>query len=91
MTDGYKSFSVSAAREHLLTGQPLTRLEANFLFGLPDLTKLVSEMRRDGFFFERGTCTYAAVIRRLPQGCQLLPPKVLPVREVMFTEYRVKR
>ena len=40
----FRHSGVLAAREHLLAGEPITRLEAIILFGVPDLTKLISEL-----------------------------------------------
>jgi len=82
---------VLAAKEHLLSGEPLTRLEAVVLFGLPDLTKLVSEMRRDGWVIKSRKVPYAKAVSRVNQYAELKPPKNLPVRDITFTEYWVNK
>lgn len=80
-----------AAKEHLLSGNPITRLEALVLFGVSNLTDLVSEMRKQGWVIESKTSTYAAACKRLNQHAQLLPPPNLPIREIMQTEYWISK
>ena len=41
-----------AAREHLLEGIPLTRLEAIILYGVANLPALVTDLRRQGWVIE---------------------------------------
>jgi hypothetical protein len=82
-TNGY----ASAAREHLFSGKRLTRLEALVLFGLSDLTKLVSEMREEKFIVKSGRVSYATTLVRLNEYAVVAPPPNLPIREIMFTEY----
>jgi hypothetical protein len=81
----------TAAREHLVSGLPLTRLEALVLFGLSNLPELVYEMRRQGFVVNTRPITYAAAMVRINQHAVLKPPPNLPIREITLTEYRVSR
>lgn len=80
-----------AAREHLLSGQPLTRLEAIVLYGVANLPDIIKEMRRQGWVIHSRTVTYAAALNRLNEYAELKPPKNLPMREILFTEYWVSR
>ncbi|WP_423141782.1 hypothetical protein ACOYW6_13310 [Parablastomonas sp. CN1-191] len=80
-----------AAREHLLSGQPMTRLEAIILFGVPDLTKLISDLRRDGFIIEARQINYAAAVVRVNRHAVLQPPANLPVKEITLTDYWVSK
>lgn len=80
-----------AAREHLLSGQPLTRLEALVLFGLSNLPELVYEMRGQGFIIETKKVAYAAAMVRINKHAVLKPPANLPIREIQLTEYRVSK
>lgn len=82
---------VLAAREHLLSGKPMTRLEAMVLFGVPDLTKLVSDLRREGFIIHTRDVSYVAAVMRVNEHAVLQPPANLPVREIQLTDYRVGR
>jgi hypothetical protein len=88
---GKSTSRVLAAREHLLTGNLLTRLEAIVLFGVPDLTKIISDLRRDGFIVEKRDVPYAAVLARVNRHAVLQPPPNLPIKEIALTEYWVSR
>jgi hypothetical protein len=82
---------VLAAREHLLEGKPLTRLEAIVLYGVPDLTKLISDMRKEGWTVQSKRVPYVAAARRVNVHAVLQPPKNLPIKEIQLTEYWVSK
>jgi len=82
---------VLAAREHLLSGKPMTRLEAMVLFGVPDLTKIVSDLRREGFVVHTRDVSFVAAVMRVNEHAVLQPPANLPVRDIQLTDYRVGR
>lgn len=85
------STSALAAREHLMSGQPLTRMEALVLFGLSNLPELVYELRQQGFIVKSKKVPYATAMVRINKHAALTPPPNLPIREIMFTEYWVSR
>ena len=80
-----------AAKETLLAGNPLTRLEAMVLFGVANLPDVVKVMRREGWIVEQKLVPYAAAMKRINEHALLNPPPNLPIREVMVTEYQVTR
>jgi hypothetical protein len=80
-----------AAREHLLEGKPITRLEAIVLYGVPDLTKLISDMRREGWTVHSRRIPYAAAARRVNEHAILQPPRNLPTKEIQLMEYWVNK
>ena len=80
-----------AAKEHLLEGKPLTRMEAIILFGVANLPDLIKEMRREGWVVKSRMTPYAASVARLRDHVNLTPPKNLPIREILFTEYWVSK
>lgn len=80
-----------AAREHLASGQPITRLEAIILYGVANLPDIIKEMRKQGWIIKSRQVTYAAAMARLSEYAELRPPKNLPVREIRFTEYWVSK
>jgi len=82
---------VAAVKEHLVSGQPITRLEAIVLFGISNLPEVVSEMRKQGWVVESRSITYAAASKRLNQFAVLQPPANLPVRDIIFTEYWISK
>lgn len=76
-----------AAKEHLLSGKPITRLEAIVMYGVSNLPALIKEMRGQGWIVKSRNITYAAAIVRMSEFAIVQPPKNLPVREIQFTEY----
>jgi hypothetical protein len=82
---------VLAAREHLLSGEPMTRLEAIILFGVPDLTKLISDLRHEGFTIRIRQVPYATAVTRVNRHATLQPPANLPVKEIALTDYWVSK
>ena len=80
-----------AAREHLASGQPLTRMEAIILFGVANLPDIIKEMRRQGWIIKSRTVPYAAAMARINKHAVLAPPPNLPIREIHFTEYWVSK
>jgi hypothetical protein len=80
-----------AAKEHLLAGNPLTRLEALVLFGVSNLPELVYEMKKQQVVIKKRNITYAAAMVRINKHAVLQPPSNLPIREILLTEYWVSR
>jgi len=80
-----------AAREHLMSGKSLTRLDALILFGLSNLPELIYELRRQKFKIEKRDVTYAAVMVRINEFAVLKPPPNLPIREIMLTDYWISK
>lgn len=78
-------------REHLLSGQPITQLEAITLFGLSLLSRTISRMRKEGWVIESQRVPYAKALNRVNQHASFTPPKNLPIREVLLTEYWVSK
>jgi chorismate-pyruvate lyase len=82
---------VMAVKEHLLGGNRITQLECIVLFGVPSLTKVISDMRKEGWIVESQRIPFVAALRRINEHALLEPPKNLPVREVVLTEYWINR
>ncbi len=80
-----------AAREHLASGKPITRLEALVLYGVSNLTDLVNKMRKQGWIIESRAAPFAAAVNRVNEHAILKPPSNLPVREIVLTEYWVSK
>lgn len=81
----------TTAKEHLLEGNPLTRLEALILFGVISLPGLIRRMRNEGWVIESRRISYAAAIARMKDLARVEPPPNLPVREIQLTDYWVNR
>ena len=81
----------TAAREHMLEGHSLTRLEAIVMFGVISLPGLIRRMRDDGWVIESRKISYVAAIKRMEDYARVDPPPNLPIRELQLTEYWVSR
>jgi hypothetical protein len=77
----------AAVKEHLLNGNPITRLEALIFFGVSNLTGTISELRKQGFLIKSKSIPYATAVVRVNKVAILKPPADLPIREIMLTEY----
>jgi hypothetical protein len=86
-----KTNLVLGVKEHLLTGNPITHLECIVLFGVPSLTKVISDMRKEGYVIASRRIPFVAALRRINEFAVLEPPKNLPVKEVALTEYQLSR
>ena len=82
---------VLAIKEHLLEGKPVTQLDAIVLFGIPSLTKVISDMRKDGWIVESQKVAYVKALSRVNKYASLIPPNNLPTKEVFLTEYWINR
>ena len=80
-----------AAKEHLLSGETLTRLDAIMLYGVSNLTMLISSMRKEGWVVNSRKIPYSAVAKRINKYAVFEPPKNLPIRDIFLTEYWVSK
>lgn len=80
-----------AVREHLLTGKPISRLEALIFFGVSNLTDIVSELRKKGFVIQSQLVPFAKAVARVNIYAKLEPPANLPTREILLTEYWINK
>jgi hypothetical protein len=87
----YRNGLALAAREHLASGEPLTRLEAIVLYGVSNFPDVIKEMRRQGWKIDSRTVSYAVALARLNKITQFQAPKNLPIKEILFTEYWVTK
>ena len=82
---------VLAVKEYLIGGQPITHLECIVLFGVPGLTKVISDMRKAGWIVKSRRVPFATALRRINEHAVLEPPRNLPVKEVQLTEYWISK
>jgi hypothetical protein len=88
---GLRHGLAAAVKEHLAAGEPVTRLEALVLYGVSNLTDVISELRKQGWVIESRQVAYAAALVRVNRHAQVAPPANLPVREIQLTEYWISR
>lgn len=87
----YRNGLALAAREHLASGKPLTRLEAIVLYGVSNFPDIIKEMRRQGWVIKSRNVSYAVAMARLNEVAPFQAPKNLPIKEIHFTEYWVSK
>lgn len=83
--------TVLAVKEHLLSGNPITRMEALVLFGCSNLPEVVYELRQQKIKVDSKKVNYATAMVRINAHATLKPPANLPIRDIQFTEYWVSR
>mgnify|MGYP006195508509 CR=1 FL=1 len=54
-----------AVQEHLLSGDPITRLEALVLYGVCNLPQVISGMRKTGLIIKSRALPYIAAVKRV--------------------------
>jgi len=91
MAAAFTTGLITAAKEHLISGEPLTRLEALILFGVSNLPEVVYELRKQSFIIKTRPITFAAAMVRINRHAKLEPPPNLPIREIKLTEYRISK
>ena len=79
---------MTGLKEHMIAGNPITKIEALILFGIPSLTAVISDMKKNGYKIEKQWVSYAGVLRRINEVAVLQPPSNLPYKELRLTEYR---
>jgi len=78
---------ITALKEHLIEGNPITALEAAVLFGIPSLGPIITRIKRAGYKIETKRIPYALALRRINEVAVLRPPANLPFKELKLTEY----
>lgn len=91
MASGYTNGLNLAAKEHLASGKPLTRLEAIVLYGVSNLTALIAHMKDDGWSIQKRNVPYARAVVRINEYATLQPPKNLPTRDIQLVEYWISK
>lgn len=87
----FKDAFGTAAREHIVSGYPITRIEAMVLFGIQNFPDLISVMRKEGWMIKSRRVPYAKAIRRINEFAVLKTPANLPIRDIQITEYWVSK
>ena len=76
-----------ALKEHMLEGHKVTQLEAIMNFGVQSMRRALTEFRREGILVKSQRVSMAKALTRINKVASCIPPKELPVREIIVTEY----
>lgn len=81
--------NVMALKEHLISGNKISRIEALVFFGVQDLNRELLRMKKKGFIIKNSKVTMTKIIIRLNKFSVCKPPKDLPTNEIIMNEYWV--
>ena len=80
-----------AMRSHMLSGKPISELEAIFLFGVQSPSREMTRMRKDGYLIGKQKVRMVKILARINRYANATTPSNLPTKEIYMTEYWVKK
>lgn len=83
--------NVMAMKEHMLNGNKISRIEALVIFGVQDLNRELNRMKRNGIIIKNEKVSMIKIITRLNKFSKCIPPKDLPMKEIVMNEYWISR
>ena len=86
-----KKGNLIALKEHMLTDNSITNIEALFLFGVQNMTAAIILLKKDGFIIKSQKVTMISILKRLNQYCICKAPSNLPIKEILITEYWISK
>ena len=87
-----KSFNGYVAMlSEMENGRRISRLESQILFGVQNLTADISQLKRQGYMIKTKKVPMARILKRMNDYCTVIPPKQLPVRDIMVSEYWISK
>ncbi len=72
-------------------GRKISLVEAQILFGVQSLNRDLTRMKRDGHMIKSQKVPMARVMKRMNEHCVVIPPKELPIRDIMVSEYWISK
>ena len=87
----FKFGSRDALRAHMLAGNSVSLLEAMLLFGVQSPNAEFGRMKKDGYLLGHKRVPMAKVMVRLNKLTRCEAPSDLPQREILMSEYWVKK
>ena len=73
--------------EGLHKGQRISRIEAMVLLAIPNLTSIISNLRKKGLTIHSAPVPYIDVLKRINEFAHFQPPSQLPIKELVVNEY----
>ena len=86
-----KFSSKDAFREHLVTGNYTSLLEALLIFGVQNPNAELTRMRKDGYIIGSQRVSMAKIMARINRYVHAEVPDNLPIRDILMSEYWVKK
>lgn len=86
-----KNGNISALKDHMLNYNRVSQLDALIIFGVQSFTSFIYFFRREGYVIHTEKVPMIKVLVRVNKYCKIEPPKNLPTKEVIVTDYWLGR
>ena len=73
--------------DYLIEGNRVTRLDALLLFGVQNITAVVSNLRNKGYLVKREKILFVKALVRINKELNVEVPDNLPIKEIEISEY----
>jgi hypothetical protein len=80
-----------ALLDYLLSGNSISVVEATLMFGVQSPNRALTSIKRRGYFIGSQRAPLTKIIKRMNQYMVCEPPKDLPHKEILVSEYWIKR
>ena len=85
----YSSFD--ALLEHMLSGSPVSLIEAMLLFGVQAPNNVFFRIKKLGYIVKSRKVSLTRVLVRMNKSMTCKPPSDLPHKEIQVSEYWIER
>ena len=75
----------------MLDGGTVSILEAILYFGVQSPNRAFTQFKRKGFIVKKKSVSMAKVMVRLNKNIKCNTPKILPIRDIIMSEYYISK
>jgi hypothetical protein len=83
--------NTDALIDYLIDGHRVTRLDALLLFGVQNITAVISQLRQKGFLVKREKVLFIKTLVRINKKLKVEVPDNLPIKEIEVSEYWISK
>ena len=87
LNSNYNGLRTQCLVESLYQGNRVSRIEAMILLAIPNLTSIISNLRKKGLTIHSAPVPYVDVLKRINTFAHFQPPHQLPINELVLNEY----
>tara|TARA_B100001540_G_scaffold255258_1_gene232360 strand:+ start:275 stop:547 length:273 start_codon:yes stop_codon:yes gene_type:complete len=77
--------------DYLIDGNTVTRLDALLIFGVQNITAVISNLRKQGYLVKRTKIPFIKALVRINEKVKVQVPKNLPVKDIEISEYWISK
>ena len=77
--------------DYLIDGNSVTRLDALLLFGVQNITAVISNLRKTGYLVKREKIPFVKALVRINKKIKVEVPNNLPIKEIEISEYWISK